>query len=91
LEDERTGPPATGPVDRAAIGKTIRLSAPTSSFAIELPVRGEGEDLLDVSVTYYYCQEGGGGLCKVGSAAWTVPIEIKPTATAVIDLSHSAK
>jgi thiol-disulfide isomerase/thioredoxin len=82
---------ATGPVDRAAIGKTIRLSAPTSSFAIELPVRGEGEDLLDVSVTYYYCQEGGGGLCKVGSAAWTVPIEIKPTATAVIDLSHSAK
>jgi thiol-disulfide isomerase/thioredoxin len=82
---------AAGPVDRAATGKTTRLRAPTSTFAIELPVRGEGEDLLDVGVTYYYCQKSGGGLCKVGSAAWTVPIEIKPTAAAAVELTHAAK
>jgi hypothetical protein len=82
---------AAGPVDRAAIGKTTRLPAPTATFAIELPIRGEGEDLLEVAVTYYYCQEGGGGLCKVGSASWTLPIEIKSTAAAIVELTHAAK
>ncbi|MBW3595834.1 MAG: redoxin domain-containing protein [Planctomycetes bacterium] len=81
----------TGPVDRAALGKTTRLQAPTSTFAIELPVRGEGEDSLDVGVTYYYCQYGGEGLCKVGAAAWTVPIEIKPAAATVVELTHAGK
>jgi thiol-disulfide isomerase/thioredoxin len=82
---------AAGPVVRAAIGKTTRLPAPTSTFTIDLPVLGEGKDLLDVGVTYYYCQEGGEGLCKVGSAAWTVAIEIKPTAAAVVELTQAAR
>jgi hypothetical protein len=82
---------AAGPVVREAIGKTTRLPAPSSTFSIELPVLGEGEDVLDVGVTYYYCQEGGEGLCKVGSAAWTVPIEIRPAAADVVELTQAAK
>jgi thiol-disulfide isomerase/thioredoxin len=82
---------ATGPVDRAALGQTIRLQAPTSTFTIELPVRGEGEDSLDVGVSYYYCQAGGEGLCKVGAAAWTVPIEIRLAAATAVELTHTGK
>jgi hypothetical protein len=54
-------------------------------------VRGEGKDSLDVGVTYYYCQEGGAGLCKVGSAAWTVPIEVTPAGAAVVELTHAVR
>ncbi len=79
----------TGPVDRAALGKMTRLAEPTSTFAVVLPVSGDGKDSLDVGVSFYYCQEGGEGLCKVGSAAWTVPVEIKPDGEpAAIELTH---
>jgi DNA-binding beta-propeller fold protein YncE len=80
-----------GPVDRAAVGKMIRLKEPSAAFAIELPVTGEGKDLLDVGVAYYYCQEGGEGLCKVGAAAWSVPVEISASAQgSAIKLRHAA-
>jgi hypothetical protein len=32
-----------------------------------------GQGIVKVSTNYYYCQEGGEGLCKVGSVVWTVP------------------
>jgi len=79
-----------GPVDRDALGKMTRLEQPFPSFTIELPVTGSGTDSLDVGVSFYYCQEGGEGLCKVGNAAWTVPLEIQPDAEATeIKLTHN--
>jgi thiol-disulfide isomerase/thioredoxin len=83
---------ASGPVDRAALGKMVRLKEPSATFTIELPVIGEGRDSLDVGVAYYYCQEGGEGLCKVGSAAWTVPVEVSAAAKeSVVELSHQVE
>ena len=76
-----------GPVDRTALGKPVRLKEPQAGFEIELPVTAEtGADELQVTLNYYYCQEGGEGLCKVGTAVWSVPIALggpgaKPSAT----------
>jgi thiol-disulfide isomerase/thioredoxin len=79
----------TGPVDRTALGKMVRLKEPSTTFTIELPVAGEGKETLDVGVAYYYCTEGGEGLCKVGAAAWTVPVEVSDSAEkSAIELIH---
>jgi hypothetical protein len=77
---------AEGPVDRAAIGKAVRLKEPKAAFEIKLPVTAEtGGDELKVTLNFYYCQEGDEGLCKTGTVIWTVPFtlggdEAKPSA-----------
>ncbi|MBW3597492.1 MAG: hypothetical protein KY475_09490, partial [Planctomycetes bacterium] len=79
----------SGPVQRAALGAMTRWEGASPSFTIDLPVRGEGKDSLDVGVTFYYCQEGGEGLCRVGNAAWTLPLEVTSTADATgAELTH---
>jgi hypothetical protein len=34
-----------------------------------------GKAVFDVSLSFTYCRDGVGGICKLGSAHWTVPIE----------------
>jgi hypothetical protein len=71
-----------GPIDRAALGKPVRLKEPSAKFEIKLPVAADsGEDELKVTLNYYYCQEGGEGLCKVGTVVWTVPVKLGGDAT----------
>jgi len=73
--------PTAGPVAREALGKTVRIDKPRAQFEIVLPVKATaGRDTLHVAVDYYYCREGAEGICKVGSAAWTVPLEFSATA-----------
>jgi thiol-disulfide isomerase/thioredoxin len=49
-------------------GTTVRFAVPLAS-----PI-GKGE--LKVTVTYGYCRDGAGGLCKLGILSWLVPIEV---------------
>ena len=78
---------AEGPIDRKALGKPVRLKEPQEAFEITLPVTDEqGADELKVTLNYYYCEEGDAGLCKMGTAIWTVPITLgdkgaKPSAS----------
>ncbi|MEX2118598.1 MAG: thioredoxin-like domain-containing protein [Pirellulales bacterium] len=70
-----------GSVSREALGKPVQLDEPGKSFTISLPVTADtGRETLKVSLTYYYCQEGSEGLCKVGSVVWTLPIELDANA-----------
>jgi len=66
----------TGPVSRSGLGKQ-QLSTPESSFTLDLPVSGSGQDTVTVSLIYYYCQQLDQGICKVGSVVFTVPLEIR--------------
>lgn len=65
----------TGPVDRAAFGKK-KLPKPVADFEVKLPVKGTGEDEINVSLNYYYCQEGDEGVCKIGAVVFTLPVKI---------------
>ena len=48
---------------------------------------GKGD--LKVTVTYGYCRDGAGGLCKLGKLSWLVPIEVAADAKeSVIRLSE---
>ena len=68
---------AEGPIDRKALGKAVRLKEPKAAFEIKLPVTAEqGADELKVTLNYYYCEEGDAGLCKMGTAIWTVPVTL---------------
>lgn len=68
---------STGPVDRAAIGKPTKVSPPSTTFDIALPVTAEtGKDHVRITLNYYYCQEGKEGVCKVGSVTWAVPLTV---------------
>jgi hypothetical protein len=72
------------------VGKPVRLEHPPAQFEALLPLsQTSGSDRIKLSLTYYYCQEKSEGLCKVGSVAWTVPLEVDAGATqqeAVLEL-----
>lgn len=77
-------------VEKSALGKAIDPEKRESSFDIHLPLaQVAGEQILKVSLAYYYCQKGNDGLCKTGEVVWTVPVRISPDAEGdVVELTH---
>lgn len=73
----------TGPIRRASLKKLTRLEIPTPNVEISLPLdASEGNDTLKVSLAFYYCSHGDGGVCKFASVVWTVPLHFTSTAEA---------
>ncbi len=70
-----------GPLDRQAIGTLQRVDKPSTKFDIQLPTSGEGQETLEVSLAYYYCQDGSEGLCKAGSVVWKLPLTVSAGAS----------
>jgi len=80
-----------GPIARTKLGRR-KLDKPAAEFTIAVPVTGTGKDRLQVAMNFYYCQESGGGLCKVGSVRWTIPVEISENGSARrLSLTHEVK
>ena len=59
------------------LGRSIKgtIDGNTASFSVPLAA-AEGTAVLEVAVTYSYCRGGIGGLCKIHTSRWSVPIEI---------------
>ncbi len=74
------GVAASGAVDRAALGRPVKLKTAEEIFEIPLAVSGDGTDEIRVSMNYFYCKGGPQGICKTGSVVWTVPLSISSTA-----------
>jgi thiol-disulfide isomerase/thioredoxin len=82
-------PQASGPLDRAAFGRRT-LEMPQAEFDVTIPVSGEGEDVVAVSLDYFYCQHGDEGVCKSGSVVFTVPLKVTAGGSAKkIELLHA--
>jgi thiol-disulfide isomerase/thioredoxin len=78
-----------GPLDRTALGR-VRLPSPVSAFEVAVPVRGDGDDELTVSLNYYYCEDKDDGVCKVGAVVFTVPLTISTAGRAEpVKLAHA--
>ncbi|MBP90098.1 MAG: hypothetical protein CMJ64_25890 [Planctomycetaceae bacterium] len=77
----------SGPIDRKSLGLK-KLDKPAGEFTVTIPANGIGKDVLKLGMNYYYCQSSGGGLCKVGSVQWTVPLEISAQGSAELSLNH---
>jgi hypothetical protein len=69
------------------------IEPPKSEFEVALPVSGQGKDEVTLSMTYYYCQEGGEGLCRVGSIVWTVPLTVSKAGrdASIVTLVHDIR
>jgi thiol-disulfide isomerase/thioredoxin len=81
---------ASGPVDRSKTGVLVELKSDTAEFEIAVPLKGEGQDRLKISIAYYYCQEGNEGLCKVGAVTWNVDLIVAARhAAETVQLSHT--
>lgn len=81
-------PQESGPLDRTAFGKR-KLEKPWAQFDVTVPVKGTGQDVVAVSLNYYYCQHGDDGVCKTGSVVFTVPLAITASGDAKpIELTH---
>ena len=51
--------------------------APGEPVQIELPLAAKsGRGELQLTLTYSYCRDGVGGLCKMSTLSWIVPIEL---------------
>ncbi len=53
----------------------------TIRFALPLAAP-TGSAVLEVAVSYGYCRDGVGGLCKISTARWKIPVEVNATAKA---------
>jgi thiol-disulfide isomerase/thioredoxin len=72
---------ASGPVDRSALGKSVKLAKPAAEFSLPLPLTSlEGKEPLQLTLSYFYCAEGDEGVCKSGSVAWNIPLELTASA-----------
>jgi hypothetical protein len=55
-------------IDLPEQGTTVKFAVPLASKT------GKGE--LKLTISYGYCRDGAGGLCKLGTLTWLVPIEV---------------
>lgn len=82
-------PQESGPLDRSAFGRR-NLEMPQAEFEVTVPVKGEGEDVVALSLNYLYCRHGQDGICKAGSVVFTVPVKVTASGSAkAIELTHT--
>jgi thiol-disulfide isomerase/thioredoxin len=57
----------------------------------QIPFGQPGIMLLGIDLSYQYCRDGEGGVCKIGQIAWTIPVQVDAGGTgSVIKLNVQA-
>ncbi len=67
-----------GLVAAEVVGAREGLEPPTKGTTVRFAVPskpGETSGTLTLRMTWGYCRDGKGGLCKLGSASWTIPVK----------------
>ncbi len=65
----------------AEIGGKRKVSLTDDTATVTLPLTGKtGKVPLQIVLTYGYCREGKGGLCKVSTTRWNLPLSVTNTA-----------
>lgn len=70
--------------------QATQIEKPESTFVIQLPAKSAGKAKLKLSLNYYYCQEGGEGVCKIGNLIFNVPIVVdEKSSNEFVELPHT--
>jgi thiol-disulfide isomerase/thioredoxin len=65
--------------DQLAERKEVHVPDEGSSIKFDVPLAAKsGKATFKVTVSYGYCREGAGGLCKLGTQTWLVTVEVSP-------------
>jgi len=68
---------ATDLIAPAELAKHHRASLAVQKAVVSIPLaQKSGKAVFDASLSFTYCRDGVGGVCKLGSAHWTIPIEV---------------
>ncbi len=77
-----------GVVDPTAVGQRIAAKAEGDVVRFALPLTAtQGTGTLRLSLSYGYCREGKGGLCKVGRSVWSLPLTVAESGADAVSLS----
>lgn len=69
------------------LGRTIKGSADENTATFVVPLAAtEGSAELELSVTYSFCRDGIGGLCKLHTSRWSLPIEVTANGARTVQL-----
>lgn len=72
----------------AALGSRIKATSEGEEITFSLPLTGQrGVTTLEVRANFGYCLEGNGGLCKVRTVAWKVPLTVAETGSDSLELA----
>jgi thiol-disulfide isomerase/thioredoxin len=82
-------PRESGIVDRAEFGRKS-LDQPAAEFSVPVRINGTGDDEVEVSLNYNYCQLQDNGVCKFGAVTFSVPLRTASDAeSSTIELVHA--
>ncbi|MBW3539682.1 MAG: redoxin domain-containing protein [Planctomycetes bacterium] len=63
-----------------ALGNRRKVSAADGGVTVEVPLAaGTGRATLELELSFGYCREGTGGLCKIATSRWKIPVEVVST------------
>jgi hypothetical protein len=61
----------------AELAKRHRAALAAHKAVVSIPLaQKSGKAIFDASLSFTYCRDGVGGVCKLGAAHWTIPIEV---------------
>jgi thiol-disulfide isomerase/thioredoxin len=73
------------------LAKSVAGTGDGDTATFEIPLAAEsGSGKFVVSVSYSYCRDGVGGVCKLDTARWSLPIEIAADGAKQIELNAVA-
>jgi len=69
-------------VSAVQLNRYRKTAAEGTTATVRVPLSGKtGKAMFELALTYRFCRDGVGGLCKVKTARWRIPVEIKDGAT----------
>ena len=72
----RAGSP-TDLIAPAELARHHRAELAAHKAVVNIPLtHKQGNAVFDASLSFTYCRDGVGGVCKLGAAHWTIPIEV---------------
>lgn len=68
-------------IDPSQLNKRKKADSDDSSATVTLPTTGqEGTVNLELSVSYQYCRDGVGGVCRISNKKWMIPVKLSQAA-----------
>ncbi len=75
-------------IDPATFGKRKRADSDGTSATISLPLTSKtGTQTCTLNLSYQYCRDGVGGLCKFATKQWTIPLTVASEGTSTLTLT----
>jgi hypothetical protein len=67
-------------IAKSQLSKRHHVTQEEGKASVSIPAAHKsGRALLEVALSFTYCRDGVGGLCKLATTRWTVPVEVAPT------------